>query len=131
MWAASQSEPILREILAKALMLPIYTLYRNAGFDEDEANKIIDTIKQGIVDNKNLVYDLLENEFVDAIESGLLDSAPAVSEAIKNSLSISGLLGTCGGTVVFKRDLDFERSEAKETADFARNANHNFDEDRW
>jgi hypothetical protein len=55
----------------------------------------------------------------------LLDSLPAVREALKNAISIAGLLGTCGGTVVFPRDGDLERSEASDTAEWLRNASVN------
>jgi hypothetical protein len=53
------------------------------------------------------------------------DSIPAVRESIKNSLSIATLLGTLGGAVVFPRDSEFERSEARDTAEFNRNAGIN------
>jgi hypothetical protein len=71
------------------------------------------------------VYDFLESKHVDPYEGGILDSTPAVLEAIRNAISSASLIGTLGGCVVQKRDADLERSEARATADFIRNINHN------
>jgi small ligand-binding sensory domain FIST len=35
-----------------------------------------------------------------------------VLEAIRNSISIASMLGTLGGSIVFKRDDEMERAEA-------------------
>jgi len=61
---------------------------------------------------------------VNAFEGGILDSTPAVLQAIRNSISIAALLGTLGGAVVFARDADLEKSEARATADWMRAINH-------
>jgi hypothetical protein len=70
----------------------------------------------------DVVYDGLNGEYKFAISGGILDSTPAVLEAIRNSISIAGLLGTLGGAVVFYRDLELERREATDTQSFLRNA---------
>lgn len=130
-WAETQENPIYSEVLAKALMEPLFRLYKNAGFSQEETTVILSQLTEAVKNNNPTVYDLLDDKFVNAIDGGLMDSTPAVLEAIRNSLSIATLLGTCGGTVVFKRDLDFERSEARDTADFVRNANVNPADERW
>ena len=76
-----------------------------------------------------LVFDLLGG-YKDPVEGGLLDSAPAVIEAIRNSLSIATQLGTLGGTIVFKRDHDLERTEARDTASWLSDANRNEADER-
>ena len=68
------------------------------------------------------MYDALQQKFVDADEAGILDSTPAVIEALRNSISIATVLGTLGGSVVFPRDKEFERREAKEAHDYLRSA---------
>ena len=119
--------PILQEVLAPALLEPIRRLYTNAGFDWDEAENLIGQLVGG---SDILVYDVLEGKWVDALEAGVLDSLPAVLEAIRNSISIASLLGTCGGTVVFKRDVNFERQEAKENNEFLRSLTSNEADER-
>lgn len=110
---------IFDEIVRPALLAPVLMLFWNSGFNTEEAFKYIDKMK---VDN---VFDLLHHKWVNPIQDGLLDSLPAVREALRNSISVACLLGTCGGTVVFPRDKELERSEARDTADWLRNANVN------
>jgi hypothetical protein len=80
---------------------------------------------EGIKNGKRIVYDAYNQKNGDAVELGVLDSTPAVLEAMRNSLSIASLLGTLGGTVVFSRDTELERSEARDTQEWIRNANVN------
>lgn len=120
---------IFREVLGAALTVPVERLFSNAGYTQEECESAVATmlapsdmsVPPGQEDL--LVFDLLEGEMVDCLRAGLLDSTPAVLEAIRNSISIASLLGTCGGTVVFKRDLGVERQEARDTQEFLRNAN--------
>lgn len=107
------------EVVAKALLEPIKRLYANAGYSEAEAMGMID----GLTHNRS--YDVLERCWVDPVAFGLLDSLPAVREALRNSISIAGLLGTCGGAVTFFRDRELERTEARDIAEFVRTANIN------
>jgi len=121
-WSPSFDEMwIIEKVLAPALLEPIKRLFTNAGYSDEEMLKHTEKLSSGIV------FDLLEQKNVKAFENGsyLLDSLPAVRDAIKNSISIASLLGTCGGTVVFRRDHGLETSEARETAEFLRNANTN------
>jgi chaperonin GroEL len=120
---------ILRGVLTPSLTEPVYRLFTNAGYvDSDEIDSILQSLS--IDANGLVVYDVLEGKVVDAEVGGILDSTPAVLEAIRNSISIASLLGTCGGAVVFKRDLAVERQEARDTADFIRNMNVNEADER-
>ena len=76
------------------------------------------------------VFDVLEGKMVDPLEGGILDSTPAVLEAVRNSISIASLLGTCGGIVAFLRDHQLDRQDARDTNDFLRNANSNEADER-
>jgi chaperonin GroEL len=132
---------ILKDVLATSFEEPAKRLFTNAGYHEDELPDIFLSIATplgasvdydcavGQEEHKS-VFDVLEGKLVDTFEGGILDSTPAVLEAIRNSISIAALLGTCGGTVVFKRDLGVERQEARDTAEFLRNANTNEADER-
>lgn len=127
---------IFREVLGAALTVPVERLFGNAGYTQEECEAAVATMlapsdmSVPIGQEDLLVFDLLEGKMVDCLRAGLLDSTPAVLEAIRNSISIASLLGTCGGTVVFKRDLTVERQEARDTQEFLRNANANEADER-
>lgn len=122
------------EVLIPCLQEPQMRLLTNAGLSVEEATTIV--YKTGGVKiredgmytitgnemNGPKVYDALEQKFVEAYEAGILDSVPAVLESLRNSMSIATLLGTLGGAVVFPRDVEFERREAKEAHEYLRNA---------
>lgn len=111
---AQSDNSIYKNIIAPALMAPVRVLFRNAGFTEEETEAKLTSYSP----NNSLIFDLLEGTYVDAYVDGLLDSTPAVLEALRNSISIATLLGTLGGTVVFKRDGELERKEAIDSRDF-------------
>jgi chaperonin GroEL len=108
-------DSIITDILAPALLEPIKRIYTNAGLNVNEANMAMASIGDPY---PYMIYDAWEGKQVDAVKAGLLDSVPAVLEAIRSSMSIASLLGTLGGTVVFKRDDELERQEASETNQF-------------
>lgn len=131
---------IVNEVLCRSFLAPVERLFSNCGFTVEEAKVVIDqvTAKLGLPKPKAvapgesgawdwtgaLTYDAYEQKLVDPWEGGVIDSTPAVLEAVRNSLSIAALLGTLGGTVCFKRDLALERTEAKETNSFLRDAEY-------
>jgi chaperonin GroEL len=103
------------QVLANSLLAPVQRLYENLGFTPEEFDEYV----QKMV-STDQVFDLLNMRWVDKIEGGVIDSAPAVIEAIRNSLSIAALLGTCGGVIVFGRDRGLERDESQKEADWRR-----------
>lgn len=119
---------ILSEILIPALQVPVQRLLQNCGMSEDEVENTIIPLQVSAKYHKTGrfndgdVYDAMNHVFTNPIEGGILDSTPAVLEAIRNSISIASLLGTLGGVVVFKRDAELERQEARETNQFLRDA---------
>jgi chaperonin GroEL len=118
-------DQIVMGVLVPALEEPIKKILENLGMHEKESHEIIVKLFEFAAQDEITVYDALQHKFVNAVEGGILDSTPAVLEAVRNSISIASLLGTLGGTVCFRRDVDLERKEAVETADFLRNANVN------
>lgn len=122
------NDDICNSIIKPALLEPALLLYSNAGIVpgavRNEMAELLNSARQP--DPKAAtVLNAATGETVNGFNSGLLDSVPAVREALKNSISIATLLGTLGGTVVFPRDSALERSEARDSADFNRNANFN------
>lgn len=114
---------ILQQVLVPSLKEPIFKIFRNCGMNEEESNKAYDLIENKaklttLNETMAFVYDAWEGRQVAAVAGGILDSVPAVLEAIRSSLSIASLLGTAGGTIVFKRDDELERREAMDTSDF-------------
>lgn len=120
------------KIYREAFLSPFNRLVENSGIllDSIEAERVITPILAGIASGKAVVYDFLEQKHVDPYIGGILDSTPAVLEAIRNAVSSASQLGTLGGCVVFKRDAELERTEAKATADWLRSANENPADDR-
>jgi chaperonin GroEL len=121
---ALNDDTVAREVLVPSLLAPVQLLLLNAGFHEDEVPGILqpiqDLLAKGHANVDALVYDVLNEKYVQAIEGGILDSAPAVLEAIRNGISIAGSLGTLGGCVVFPRDNEVERIEARDVQSFLR-----------
>jgi chaperonin GroEL len=106
------------DVLGPAFIEPVRRMLNNAGLDDDAAKAVV----KKLADEPTKVFDALEMEYVEPLEGGILDSTPAVLEAIRNSIAIATVLGTLGGAVVFPRDKEFERAEAKEAHDYLRNA---------
>lgn len=125
-------DDITRDVLGKAFLEPFARLVLNSGIvDKDEAREILAPIMAAIDSGaKPLVYDFLNGKHVDPYKDGILDSTPAVLEAMRNSISIASQHGTLGGIVVFNRDHEFERSEARATAAYMRDGNVNEADER-
>lgn len=120
------TDSIDTNILADSLMVPVELLLTNTGLDEEEVSDIFGGYGQDHINyikpQLAQVWDALEGKWVNAVTGGILDSTPAVLEAIRNSISIASLLGTLGGCVVYNRDSELERTEARETNQFLRSA---------
>ncbi len=115
------------KILRRAFETPFKRLLENSGIvlDTDEVGVVAGPILEGIKTDKPVVYDFLEQKHVDPYEGGILDSTPAVLEAVRNAIACAAIIGVLGAAVVFERDSDLERTEARATADFLRQANYN------
>lgn len=112
-------DKVVNDVIFPSFLEPLSKILSNAGLHKDEADDIVWRLLESI-DSKDpaTVYDAMELKWVDAVDTGLLDSTPAVLEAIRNSISIASLLGTLGGTVVYKRDAAMEREEAESINEF-------------
>lgn len=97
-----------KEVLYPSLIAVFNRLLDNAGYHEDEAMSVLSRL----IESPNEVYDIENQEFGEAEALGIFDATKAVSEALRNSVEIAGVLGTLGGIVVHPRDNEFERKEA-------------------
>jgi chaperonin GroEL len=97
-----------REVLYPSLIAVFNRLLDNAGYHEAEAM----TVLSRLVESPNEVYDIENQVFGVPEELGIFDATKAVSEALRNSVEIAGVLGTLGGIVCHPRDAEFERKEA-------------------
>ena len=97
-----------REVLQPSLIGILKRLLENAGYNEEEGKAVF----LRLVENRDEVYDVENQVFGKAEELGIFDATKAVSEALRNSVEIAGVLGTLGGIVCHPRDNDFERKEA-------------------
>lgn len=113
----NDEDPIVRKVLCNAFLEPIRRILQNCGYNHEEQETIINKYNTY---SDTTVFNAMEGEFTDALKDGILDSVPAVLEAIRNSISIAGLLGTLGGLIVFDRDAELERKEAMSAMDYMR-----------
>ncbi len=118
---------VVDQVIIPALTEPVIRLMKNAGLNHEE---IVVRIKQAseFAFCSDVIWDGVEDKFADAVKTGIMDSTPAVLEAIRNSTSIATLLGTLGGVIVFKRDVELERSEASDTYGFLKDAGYDVGE---
>jgi chaperonin GroEL len=105
-----------REVLMPSLISVVNRLLENAGYHQEEMGKVLSRL----IESPNEVYDIENQLFGDAEELGIFDATKAVSEAIRNSIEISGVLGCLGGIVCHPRDSDFERKEASLDSEWAK-----------
>jgi chaperonin GroEL len=97
-----------REVLMPSLIALFNRLLDNAGYNQEDSSQVLNYL----IENPNEVYDIENQVFGNAEELGLFDACRAVSEALRNSVEIAGVLGTLGGIVCHPRDSEFERKEA-------------------
>jgi chaperonin GroEL len=114
--SSSEAQSVAADILSKALLEPVRVLYRNYGHTEQET-----VLQIGKLLQSDQTFNIATQSWVPTVE--LLDSFPAVSEAIRNSVSIASLMGTVGGLIAFQRDPASDKSEEQFVRRFERGAN--------
>jgi len=81
------------DILRRSLEYPARQLASNAGLNGDIVVENIKKQKAGVG------YNVLTNEYVDMVKAGILDPAKVTKAAVRNAVSVSGLLLTTGAMV--------------------------------
>jgi len=121
--ANPNASSVCKEIVCPALKAPVERLLNNAGLIDQELDDALSRIEASAVKGVPEIYDSEDQVFRNPTgEKLILDSYSAVSEAIKNSVSISTLLATLGGTVVFNRDDTLERQESSDTYQYLKDS---------
>lgn len=88
-------------ILEEALRAPFIQILRNIGLNIKDINSVMDKV----LNSKGLeVYNARTKTLVDPFESGILDPVKVTRSALENAVSISGLLTTAGGAIIFEKD---------------------------
>ena len=85
-----------QKILGKALCYPLHQILENIGIKELDYSEILK--------NDNLVYDARNKQVVDFMEAGIVDPVKVTRSALENAISISSLLVTAGGGIVYLKD---------------------------
>jgi len=111
---------LIQTVLIKSLMEPLHRLLDNAGYNDEEIEKIITTY---FVDTE-VVYDIENMEYGTAEELGIYDACQSITQAMENSISIASVMGNLGGIVCSPRDNQLEIQAWKEEQDFNRSVNH-------
>jgi len=86
---ANEDQKIGGEILKKALEAPIRQIIENAGL---ESSVIVNKIKEN--DSISYGFDAYKEEYGDMFEKGIIDPAKVTKSALRNAVSIAGLLLT-------------------------------------
>jgi chaperonin GroEL len=116
-----KNSPLI-SVLAKSLEEPFRRIAENSGLTKEEVeSRLIKYYEDVNFGNGDSVWDGISDKFVSPVTSGIMDSLPAVLEALRNSLSIATLLATLGGTVVFRRDEEIERTESADAYSYLKN----------
>ena len=85
-------------ILSRALPAPFFQILANIGYkiDPNDLKKIIK--------NKNKVFDARNKSVKNALKVGIIDPVKVTRTALENAVSISTLLSTAGGAIIFVKD---------------------------
>lgn len=81
-------------LLKNALVCPIKQLLINAGISEEKI------IKEIVESNYNIIYNITKEKFEDVKKSGVIDSYKVVESALKNAVSIAGMLLTTTSLII-------------------------------
>lgn len=84
-------------ILSEALKAPFYQILENIGLSELDQQKA----SFDVINSNRKVYDARHKRITNALAQGILDPVKVTRVALENAVSISSLLSTAGGAVVF------------------------------
>lgn len=92
-----KNDTIGHKILSYALVTPFNQILENIGLSEYEQ----DNLAMVLVENPEKVYDARNKCVTDALQSGIIDPVKVTRTALENAVSISSLLSTAGGAIIF------------------------------
>jgi chaperonin GroEL len=96
-----EDEQIGVNILRKALEMPLRKIVANAGLD---GAVVLDEVRRRQIKNgnKNLGYDVIQNDYVDMVEAGIIDPAKVTRGGLENAASIAAMILTIEALVTDK-----------------------------
>jgi chaperonin GroEL len=86
-----EDEQVGVNILRKALEMPLRQIVNNAGLD---GAVVLDEVRrrQAENSNKNIGYDVIQNEYVDMVAAGVIDPAKVTKGGLQNAASIAAMI---------------------------------------
>ncbi|MGX7589763.1 chaperonin GroEL [Candidatus Vidania fulgoroideorum] len=94
------------DIITDSIREPFMQILRNAGV---EPKVVISKINK----KRNYGFDLVDNEYCDFIVKGIIDPTKVVRLALRNAISVSGLVLTVGGVITSKGKIKPEFNDLK------------------
>ncbi|MBQ7223812.1 MAG: chaperonin GroEL [Erysipelotrichaceae bacterium] len=82
----------------ESILLPLYQIAENAGYDGNEI------VKQQLARSGNIGFDASKGEWVDMFRAGIVDPTKVTRSAVANAVSIASLFVTTEAGVVTKED---------------------------
>jgi len=89
-------------IVMDALEAPLRAMAQNCGVEEET---VISEVKKGVVVKRDISYgyNALTDKYESLYEAGVIDPAKVVKSAVKNSVSVAGMIITTNCVIVDKR----------------------------
>ncbi len=85
-------------VVFEAILLPLYQIAENAGYDGNEI------VKEQLTKKANVGFDAKKGEWVDMYKAGIVDPTKVTRSAVLNATSIASLFVTTEAGVVAKED---------------------------
>ena len=85
-------------VVFEAILLPLYQIAENAGYDGS------DIVKEQLTKKGNVGFDARNGEWVDMLKAGIVDPTKVTRSAVANAVSIGALFVTTEAGVVAKED---------------------------
>jgi chaperonin GroEL len=86
------------KILRKALKAPLNQILENIGLT------LTEEIETAILSDTETTYDARNKIIVNAFQAGIVDPVKVTRTALENAISISSLLSTAGGCIVYVKE---------------------------
>ena len=96
-----EDEQVGVNILRKALEMPLRQIATNAGLD---GAIVLNEVRRRQTEssNKNIGYDVIQNEYVDLVTAGVIDPAKVTKGGLQNAASIAAMILTTEALITDK-----------------------------
>ena len=93
-------------VVFEAILLPLYQIAENAGYDGHEI------VQEQLTKKGNIGFDAREGKWVDMFKEGIVDPTKVTRSAVANATSIAALFVTTEAGVVTKEDPEAKAAQA-------------------